>query len=100
MNALAHIDVNAKVSTQDLVAKYNELVDVVNNLSAPRDRGPKSDKTMTDEHAREVIMGSLKDASHKDAATALGLSYGQVYSARKGFTFKGINKEAREAAKE
>jgi hypothetical protein len=63
-------------------------------MSAPRDRGPKAERTMTDEDARSVIFGELKDASHKSAAEKLGLSYGQVYSARKGFTFKPIHKEA------
>ena len=42
---------------------------------------------------------AVKDAKDtvedlKDAAKELGLSYGQIYSARKGFTFKAIYKEA------
>ena len=47
-----------------------------------------------EDDARRVILGDLKDFSHKNAASELGLSYGQVYSARKGFTFKEVNKEA------
>lgn len=50
---------------------------------------------MTDEDARRVIFGDLKDVSYKAAADELGLSYGQVYSARKGYTFKPIHKEAK-----
>lgn len=96
MNAIALLSTEGKVSSAELVSKINELVEAHNALlaqSAPRDRGPKSEKTMTDEDARRVISGDLKDASHKVAAETLGLSYGQVYSARKGFTFKPIHKE-------
>jgi len=56
----------------------------------PRDRGPKSTRQMTEEDARNVIWGDLKDLSHKAAAKELGLSYGQIYSARGEFTFKKL----------
>lgn len=87
------LNTDTKISHADLVAKVNELIEALNSQSAPRDRGPKSEKTMTDEDARRVISGDLKDTSHKSAAETLGLSYGQIYSARKGFTFKPIHKE-------
>ena len=87
------LNTEGKVSNAEIVSKINEIVEFLNSTSAPRDRGPKSEKTMTDDDARRVISGDLKDASHKTAAEALGLSYGQVYSARKGFTFKPIHKE-------
>lgn len=53
-------------------------------------------KEMTDDHARRIMSGDLKDKKHKDAAETLGLTYGQVYSCRLGFTFKHIHKEMRE----
>lgn len=56
--------------------------------------GPKSDREMTEDDARRVILGDLKDMSHTKAAETLNLSYGQIYSARKGFTFKKVNQEA------
>jgi len=62
-------------------------------------RGPKSDREMTDEDARRIIVGDLASASHKAAAEALGLSYAQVYSCRKEFTFKHIHKEIRTTQK-
>lgn len=89
---------NEGAKLAEVVAKINELIDAYNTHNAPRDRGPKSERTMTDDDARRVIMGDLKDVSHKAAAEALNLSYGQVYSARKGFTFKLIHKEAAAAA--
>lgn len=58
-----------------------------------RDRGPESKRDMTIDDARRLILGDLKDISHKAAATQLGLSYGQVYSARGGYTFKKLQEE-------
>jgi len=62
-----------------------------------RDRGPKSERKMTEDDARRIMIGDLKDVPHKQAAEALGLSYGQIYSARFGFTFKKVYKEADQA---
>lgn len=88
---------------KDVVAKLNELIAKVNDLKAPsgkmRDRGPDSTREMTEDDARRVVLGDMKDEPHKTAAEKLGLSYGQIYSARKGFTFKGIYKELRDSAK-
>lgn len=58
-----------------------------------RDRGPKSTREMTIDDARRLILGDLSDLSHKAAAEELGLSYGQVYSARGGYTFKSVQDE-------
>ena len=52
---------------------------------------------MTEGDARRILLGDLKDATHTAAATELGLSYGQVYSARKGFTFKTVYQEWRKS---
>lgn len=97
---IALLNVEGKIALIDLATKINELIEAQNAASAPRDRGPKSEKTMTDEDARRVISGDLAEVPHKNAAETLGLSYGQVYSARKGFTFKPIHKEIRDGAAE
>lgn len=70
----------------DLIAK----VLVLESKTAPKQ---VETKEMTDDHARRIMTGDLKDKKHKDAAEALGLTYGQVYSCRLGFTFKHIHKE-------
>lgn len=88
------LNLDSKISNAEIAAKMNEIIEALNAQSAPRDRGPKAERTMTDDDARSVIFGELKDTSHKAAAEKLGLSYGQIYSARKGFTFKPIHKEA------
>lgn len=63
-------------------------------------RGPKSEREMTDDDARSILPGGLhQDLSHKTAAETLGLSYAQVYSCRKFFTFKHIHKEIQEKMK-
>lgn len=94
---IAKLDENAKL--KDIVAKVNELIERLNATKEPktRDRGPDSQREMTEDDARRILLGDLKDKSHKLAAEELGLSYGQIYSSRKGFTFKGVFKEFRDA---
>ena len=100
---LRTLDMDQKHTIKTLAEKINELVMIVMNLSAAapaasvapvsRSRGPASEKVMSEDDARRAMLGDLKGDSHKEAAEKLGLSYGQIYSARKGFTFKGIYKE-------
>lgn len=94
---IAKLDENAKL--KEIVAKLNEVIEKMNTTKAPkvRDRGPDSQREMTEIDARMILIGELANASHKDAAERLGLSYGQIYSSRKGFTFKGVFKEWRDA---
>jgi len=82
---------------QKLLAKIAKLEAKVVELEARpvRDRGPKSTRTMTTADAEKVVLGSMKDVTHKAAAAKLGLSYGQIYSARFGFTFKPVYKKLR-----
>jgi hypothetical protein len=85
---ISHLPENSKLS--EVIKMVNLLVDKSN---AKRDRGPQSTKEMTEIDAREVLMGKFANLTHGKAAEALGLSYGQVYSARGGFTFKAVWKE-------
>lgn len=93
---IAKLDESAKL--KDVIAKVNELIERFNNdkNAKVRDRGPDSTREMTEDDARRILLGDMKDVAHKKAAEELGLSYGQIYSARKGFTFKGIYKEWRD----
>lgn len=89
------LETGAKVHA--IVVKINEIIEKFNNLElkAPKIKtcSLESERVMNDDDARRVSMGDLKHESHKDAAKLLGLSYGQVYSSRKGFTFKNIYQE-------
>ena len=85
-------DLRDLVKAQDalILALQNNVEELKSQGSVNRDRGPKSEGEMTEEHAIRVMLGDLRDKSHKDAALELKLSYGQIYSARKGYTFKKI----------
>ena len=85
-------DLRDLVKAQDalILALQNNVEELKSQSSGNRDRGPKSEGEMTEEHAVRVMLGDLRDKSHKDAALELKLSYGQIYSARKGYTFKKI----------
>lgn len=93
---IAKLDDSAKL--KDIIIKINEIIERTNSQKTlkTRDRGPDSQREMTEDDSRRILLGDLKDKSHKSAAEELGLSYGQIYSARKGFTFKGIYKEWRD----
>ena len=93
---IAKLDDSAKL--KDIVTKVNEIIEKMNStkVAKVRDRGPDSTREMTEDDSRRILLGDLKDKSHKDSAIELGLSYGQIYSARKGFTFKNVYKEWRD----
>ena len=101
--AIELLDLSKKLTVKDLAEKINEIIHKVNDLKASSGgsgdtvRDIKSDRPMTEDDARRVLLGDLKDTSTKEAALELGLSYGQIYSCRKGFTFKKVYKEFREA---
>jgi hypothetical protein len=89
---------DSKATLKDVIAKTNELVAAVNKANDRR--GPKSEREMTDDDARAILpTGEHSKLSHKEAAAKLGLSYAQVYSCRKEFTFKHIHKEIAEKLK-
>lgn len=54
---------------------------------------PRSQRAMTEEDARKVVLGDMASKPSKQAAVLMGLSYGQVYSARNGYTFKEVYDE-------
>lgn len=81
----------ANASTKDIIARTNELLAIV---TAKRDRGPASTRQMTEADVLRFTSGDLKDTKTGEVAEKLGLSYGQVYSARNGFTFKKVVKAA------
>lgn len=60
-----------------------------------RNRSAPTKRNMRDEDALAVLTGVYRDLDHKQAASAIGLTYAQVYSCRLGFTFKHVHKELR-----
>lgn len=86
--------IRAVEELQKLVASHatevESLRDQVAKLVDGKQRGPKTDRPMTDMDAYRVKFGDLVELNHKEAAAKLGLSYGQVFSCRGGYTFKHI----------
>lgn len=81
-----------EAKAHDVIEAINALIDKVDGIRT-RDRGPTSSRSMTRLDAWRVVHGDLKEKGHKEAAGALGLSYGQVYSARGTYTFKDVKKD-------
>lgn len=82
------------MTLKDLTVLVLELQSKIVKLEEQLQPKPKAEGIeMTDDHARRILNGDLKDKSHKDAAQILGLTYGQVYSCRGQYTFKHIWKE-------
>lgn len=82
------------LSLKELNELVAQLVTKVEELEAKiQPQRNEAQREMTDDDARSILTGELKDMKHKDAAAKLGLSYGQVYSCRLEYTFKHIHKE-------
>lgn len=92
MATLTMKDLQAQIEElRTLVEAQGTMIEALKSQGfSGRDRGPKSEGEMTEEHAIRVMLGDLREMSHKEAALQLKLSYGQIYSARKGYTFKKI----------
>ena len=82
------------------ISQLESRVVVLEEQLAAKRPAAKSENSMTEEHAFRVKFGDLKDLKHGKAAEALGLSYGQVFSCRGGYTFKTVTKDWTPAAVE
>ena len=87
----------AQTVAKPTLAQAFELIEALTTRIALLEAAtaPKTNATareMTDADAQRILTGDLKDMKHKDTASALGLSYGQIYSCRLEFTFKHIHK--------
>ena len=76
-----------RVEIDSLKAKIAELE---SRPTRSRDYGPKSDNAMTPAIAWRIMYGDRTAAKVKDIANEFGLSRGQVYSVRGGYTFTHV----------
>jgi hypothetical protein len=76
---------------------YRDLQELKNRkpVHKIRNTGAISERPMNEDDATRILVGDLKDLGHNEAAKILNLSYGQVYSVRKGFTFKAVRRALR-----
>lgn len=99
MNAVVQTKpTETKVSLETIFEHIVSLHKKIDELKAagPARGTRQSQREMTDDDARAVL-GEHHKMKHNEAADKLGLSYGQVYSARLGYTFKHIRKELTDA---
>jgi hypothetical protein len=82
-------------TSKEIIAELEERITKLEALVQPRRNEATREMTVAD--AERILTGDLKDASHKDAASTLGLSYGQIYSCRLEFTFKAVHKAMKSA---
>jgi len=94
------------MSEKDVLEKILSQLELMGNTLSNFDqriteleekRGPKSSREMTEGDARRLLTGDMSKIPHRIAAERLGLSYGQVYSCRGGYTFRKIHDEIRES---
>jgi len=105
--------VTEKTSKKDLAQTINDLKDIMMMINTkvegliskpveqpkpiiegPRRRGPKSLGVMTDRIAWEINFGMYKGQTAKYIALREGLSLGQVYSVKGGYTFRHVDKNS------
>lgn len=91
-------DSTTKMNLTELTALALELQARIVVLETPKPANNVSQREMTDDDARRILNGDLKDTKHKEAGEKLNLSYGQIYSCRLGYTFKHIHKELSQIA--
>lgn len=96
--AAPQVNEPAAITLEMILGRLDELHKKVDEMKAagPQRGSRQSQREMTDDDARQVL-GELQNLKHNEAADKLGLSYGQVYSARLGYTFKHIRKELADA---
>ena len=90
---------DGKLSMKAINDKLNEIIDYINENHShrkTRDSGPKSTRKLDDDLARAVLFGEDRELTVKEVCEKHGLSYGQVYSLREGYTFKTVQKEYEE----
>lgn len=92
----SQVEAIRSMTNKQMVEAILSLTDRVTKLEEQLKPKSTDTKEMTDDDARSILFGELKDTKHKDAASKLSLTYGQVYSCRLGFTFKAIHKEMKE----
>jgi predicted Zn-dependent protease len=96
MTIITQVEAVRSMTNKEMVNAIIELQAQVKALTEAATTKPKTEgKEMTEDDARRVIFGDLSTTKHKDAADKLGLTYGQIYSARLGFTFKAIKEEGK-----
>ena len=83
---------NTKTQTQtnDVTELQARVAQLETALASLKPKSRASAREMTHQDAFDCKFGKHAGLKTKQAAEAAGLSYGQVYSARGGYTFKDV----------
>lgn len=80
------------------VADVDQRMAALEETLGARNKSAPTKRSMTNADALKVLTDpAIALLDHKEAAAAVGLTYAQVYSCRKEFTFKHVHKELRDA---
>ena len=104
LNAEVSNEVNNEPQDQFVGLKFNKdsfaaLIEIVRSQAdriaalESKNQTSSTKREMTIADAERVTFGDMREKTHNECATELGLSYGQIYSARLGHTFKPTTKE-------
>ena len=75
----------------DITALHNRVTALeATPTRGVRNYGPKSENGMTELIAWQIMFGDMTAMKVKDIATHFGLSRGQVYSVKGGYTFTSV----------
>lgn len=77
------------IALLEIVREQNARIEALES----KNQTSSTKREMTIEDAERVMIGDLRSKTHNEAAAELNLSYGQVYSARLGHTFKPVTVE-------
>lgn len=88
---------NTKININELIEQIASLTERIIKLEAQLEpKRNEAQREMTDDDAKQILFGDLANDKHNSVASILGLSYGQIYSCRKEFTFKHIHKHMKD----
>jgi hypothetical protein len=73
----------------DTIRELNDRVEALES----KNQTSSTKREMTTDDATRILTGDLREKTHKECMAALNLTYGQVYSARIGATFKPVFKQ-------
>lgn len=81
----------------DTIFGHSTMLEDHETLIKGRNKSAPTRRNMTDDDAKRVLTGDLKELDHKQAAEKAGLTYAQIYSCRLEYTFKHVLKELRDS---
>jgi len=93
-DAVAALAEHVHTLQSDNIALRAQLAEAPRRGAKERDYGPKSQRAMDERMALRILVGRYRDWSVRKIADECGLSRGQVYSLKGGYTFTDVHRTA------